>query len=346
VETTLNERDSLILGAVVEEFVQTAEPVGSRHLTKKCRFSVSPATVRNVMADLEETGFLSQPHTSAGRVPTDLGYRYYVDHLIHSEPVPPSERRRLRRSIAGADMGAIEDLLGSTSRALSSAAHQVGVVVAPRFESSVFRHVDFLLLREGRVLVILVSQSGVVHHRVVEAPEVESQSELDRMANYLNGFLRGVSLRDVREKILREMADEKALYDGLLGKALRFGSRALQETHSGGELYLSDPVALLEHPEFNNVPRMKAIFEAFEKKGLILKILDRAAEASGSVTVIGKENPLPDLRDCSIVSTSYTRGGRVEGTVGVIGPTRMNYRKILGLVEYTARLLGEILDTM
>ena len=343
-DSTLSERDSLVLGAVIEEFVQTAEPVGSRHLTKKCRFSVSPATVRNVMADLEETGFLSQPHTSAGRIPTDRGYRYYVDHLIQTEPVPAAERRKLRRTMAGAEAGAITDLLDSTSRALSSAAHQVGLVVAPRFEANVFRHIDFVLFREGRVLVILVSQSGVVHHRAVEAPEVRSQAELDRMAGYLNSLLEGVSLRDVKDKILDEMANEKALYDGLLAKALLLGSRVLEETQPGGELYLSDPSALLEHPEFGSVARMKAIFEAFEKKHLILKILDRASESAGSLALIGNENPLPDLWNCSVISSSYSRRGRVVGTVGVIGPTRMNYRRIIGLVGYTARLLGEILD--
>lgn len=343
-DSNLTERDSLILGAVVEEFVQTAEPVGSRHLTKKYRFTVSPATVRNVMADLEETGYLSQPHTSAGRIPTDEGYRYYVDHIIRSMPVPPSDRRRLRRRLTGSE--AVEELLESVSRALSTAAHQVGVVVAPRFDSSVFRHIDFVLLRERRVLVILVARSGAIHHRNVEGPEVESQAELDRMASYLNGLLEGVSLRDVKKKILAEMAGEKALYDRLLGKALVLGSRAIEEPQPEGDLYLSDPVALLEYPEFNSVARMRALFEAFEKKSVILRILDRISETAGPSALIGKENPLVDLRDCSIVTARYCGKGQTLGTVGVIGPTRMDYRRILGLVEYTARLLGEILDEM
>jgi heat-inducible transcriptional repressor len=344
VDWTLNDRDSLILGAVVEEFVQTAEPVGSRHLTKKWRFAVSPATVRNVMADLEETGYLSQPHTSAGRIPTDRGYRYYVDHIIRSIPVPPSERRRLRRRIAGTEE--IGEVLDSASRALSTAAHQLGVVIAPRFDSSVFRHIDFVLLRERRVLVILVARSGVIHHRTVDAPEVESQAELDRMAGYLNTLLEGVSLRDVKRKILAEMASEKALYDRLLNKALVLGSRAIEEPQPEGDLYLSDPAALFEHPEFNSVSKMRSLFEAFEKKSLILKILDRLSETVGPSALIGQENPLPDLQNCSIVTARYGREGQTLGTVGVIGPTRMDYRRILALVEYTARLLGEILDEM
>jgi heat-inducible transcriptional repressor len=345
-DALLDERDRKILGALVEEFVETAEPVGSRALTKKYRLDVSPATVRNVMADLEETGFLAQPHTSAGRKPTDKGYRYYVDHLMDSRPLPAVEKRQLRRKMTGSESTDIENLLESTSRVLSWAARQVGIVVAPRFESSVFRHVDFVLLNAGRVLVVLVSQSGVVYHRPVEAPEIDSQAELDRMAGYLNSLLEAVPLRDVKQRILTEMESEKALYDRLVSRALTLGNRALEQAHSEGELFVGDTVALLDHPEFSTVSQMRSIFEAFEKKGLILKILDRATETGGILAVIGQENPVPDLQDCSIVSATYSRGGRSLGTVGIIGPTRMRYERMMGLVEYTARLLGEILDTL
>jgi heat-inducible transcriptional repressor len=346
VEAMLGERDRKILGALVEEFVETAEPIGSRSLTKRYRLDVSPATVRNVMADLEETGYLAQPHTSAGRVPTDKGYRYYVDHLMSAEPLPAGERRQLRRTITRAEITDLEDLLESTSQALSTVAKQVGVVVAPRFESSVFRHIDFVLLKEGHVLVVLVSQSGLVYHRPVEAPEIDSQAELDHMAGYLNTLLQDVPLCDVRERILSEMATEKALYDRLLGKALRLGNRVLEQAQPRGELFVGDTVALLDHPEFSDVSRMRGIFEAFQKKGLLLKILDRAAEAVGIVAVIGHENPVRDLHECSVVSSTYGRGGQVLGTVGIIGPTRMRYPRIVGLVQYTARLLGERLDSM
>jgi len=346
VDENLGERDQRVLGAVVEEFVQTAEPVGSRYLAKKYRLGVSPATVRNVMADLEELGLLAQPHTSAGRKPTDKGYRYFVDRLANAAPLSAGERRRLRKHLGMAESTDVEDLLESTSRLLSSAARQVGIVVAPRFESSVFRHIDFVLMREGRVLVVLVSQSGVVHHRPVTATEVSSQAELDRMANYLNALLRDLSLREVKEKILAEMASEVSLYDNLLRRALELGSLALGDEGADGELYLGDPVALLEQPEFHSAARMKSIFEAFEKKGLILRLLDRASAGAGLQVLIGEENPLADLRECSLVSAPYLRQGRVLGSVGVLGPTRMDYPRVMGVVEYTARLLGEILDTV
>jgi heat-inducible transcriptional repressor len=343
VDLRLSERDRKILGAVVEAFIQTAEPVGSRHLAKRLSLDISPATVRNAMADLEEMGLLAQPHTSAGRKPTDRGYRYYVDNLMSAEPLAITERRRIRRVLAGHERADIEELLESASRALSTAAHQLGIVIAPRFESDVFRRIDFVLLRKGRVLVILISQSGVVHHRSVDAHEVSSQHELDHMANYMNSLLDNLPLQSVKEKILSEMATEKAIYDSLLQKALRLGSRALEENTSEGEVYVGDTSTLLEHPEFANVDRMKALFEAFEKKGVLLSLLDRASEADEMQVLIGSENPIRDLQDCAIVSAAYGQGGN-RGSVGVIGPTRMSYAKLIGLVGYVARLLGELIE--
>ncbi|MDW7708979.1 MAG: heat-inducible transcriptional repressor HrcA [Deferrisomatales bacterium] len=342
----MRERDRQILSAVVEEFVQTAEPVGSRYLARKHRLGVSPATVRNAMADLEDLGYLAQPHTSAGRKPTDKGYRYYVDCLMSAETPPPGERRRLRRSLGAAGSADIQEILGSASRVLSSAARQVGIVAAPRFEAGVFWHIDFVLLREGRVLVILVSQSGVVHHRPVAAPEIGSQAELDRMANYLNSFLQDLTLREVKERIVAEMASEVALYDSMLRRALELGSLAVGGESTEGEVYFGDPAALFDQPEFSSASRMRGIFEAFEKKGLLIRLLDRAAEAPGLHLLIGEENPLADLRDCTLVAAPYRRSGRVLGSVGVIGPTRMDYPRVVGLVEYTARLVGEALDEL
>jgi heat-inducible transcriptional repressor len=342
----LGERDRKVLEAIVEEFVETAEPVGSRYLMKKRRFDISPATIRNVMADLEDMGYLAQPHTSAGRQPTDKGYRYYVDHLKAAEPPQAQDRRRIRRQIATGENLDLTGLLDAASRALSATAHQLGVVVAPRFESSVFRRIDFVLLREGRVLVILVAQNGVVHHRPVEAVEVGSQDELDQMANYLNDLLQDLPLHSLKEKILSEMATEKALYDSLLQKALKLGNWILEEAPTGDAVFLGDTSTLLGHPEFADVRKMRAIFEAFEKKGLILRLLERASRASGIQVLIGEENPLADLRDCAVVSASYGKAGGSHGSLGVIGPTRMDYGRMMGLVDFTARLLGELLEAL
>ncbi|GAB6064149.1 heat-inducible transcriptional repressor HrcA [Deferrisoma palaeochoriense] len=342
-EEVLKERDARILGAVVEEFVQSAEPVGSRNLVKKYRLDISPATVRNVMADLEEMGYLCQPHTSAGRQPTDRGYRYYVDHLLRGGSLPPTVRRKLREGIRPAEDEALESLLEATSRVLSRVAHQVGLVVAPRLEVRVFRHVDFVLLRPGRVLVILVTRSGVVHHRVVEAPEVTSQAELEPMANYLNSLLEGVPLVAVRERILAEMENERVQYDRMLRRALEIGSKAVTPQGDGDDVYVGEPLHLLDQPEFRDVAKMRQIFEAFQRKGILLRILDRALEAPGVQVSIGAENPVADLQECSVVATSYGDEEHPLGAVGVIGPKRMPYGEVIALVEYAARLLGQAL---
>ncbi len=341
----LSERDNQILQAVIEEFIATAEPVGSRNLTKKYALGVSPATVRNVMADLEELGLLTQPHTSAGRQPTDLAYRYYVDHLMGSRGVRPDERRRLRRHLAGASRDDVEELLDTTCRALSSMAHLVGLVAAPRFEARVFRHIDFVLLRPGRVLVVLVSESGAVYHRPVDAPEVDDQARLDRMGEYLNHLLEGLPLSAVRDRILAEMESERAAVDALFHRALTLGDRALRSADRSGDsgVFVGDPGPLLEQPEFHSPDRLKGILETFEKKGLLIKLLDRACAEPGVQVVIGRENPSEDLQGCSVVVSNYGSGDRVLGSLGVIGPTRMPYPRVVALVDYTARLLGETL---
>ncbi len=342
----LNPRQEQVLGSVVEEFIQTAELVGSRNLTRRRELGVSPATVRTAMADLEERGYLDQPHTSAGRRPTDRGYRYYVDHLMPDGTVPAGERRRLRRQIVSGDGGDLAAVLDFASKALSAACQQVGIVVTPSFQSRVFRHIDFVLLRPGRVLVILVAGTGVVDHRSVDAPEVTRQAELDRMAAYLDELLEGLPLGSVRGRILEEMAGERALYDRLLHDALHLGSLALADRSPAEELYVGDRVRLLDQPEFADVALMKSVFEALEKKGLILTLLDRAAEAEPRHVLIGCESCVPDLCNCSVVSRKYGRGGRTVGTVGVIGPTRMDYPRVIGLVDYTARLIDEYLETL
>lgn len=342
----LNPRQEQVLGSVVEEFIHTAEPVGSRALTQRRGLGISPATVRTAMADLAERGYLNQPHPSAGRCPTDQGYRYYVDHLMPDGPLSVGERRRLRQRIVGEPEGELDAVLDFAAKALSSACQQVGIVVTPSFQSRVFRHIDFVLLRPGKVLVILVANSGVVDHRCVDAPEITRQAELDRMASYLDELLVDLPLGTIQARIAQEMISEKAMCDRFLYGALRLGKRALAERDPTGELYVADRVRLLEQPEFTDVVQMKGVLEAFEKKGLLLTLLDRAAEAEPRHVLIGGESQVPVLCHCSVVSRKYGRGGRTVGTVGVIGPTRMDYPRIIGLVNYTAKIIDEYLATL
>jgi heat-inducible transcriptional repressor len=344
--TELNQRHAQVLGSVVEEFIRSAEPVGSHTLTRRRDLGVSPATVRTAMADLETLGFLVQPHTSAGRQPTDLGYRYYVDHLMPRRSVSARERLRLRRQIVDHDGGDLTAVLEFAAKALSASCQQVGIVVTPSFRSRVFRHIDFVLLRPGRVLVILVANSGVVDHRRVEAPEIESQAELDRMAAYLDELLEGLPLGAVRDRILQEMAGERALYDQLQQKALHLGKLAVVDQPPQEDLFVGNRARLLDQPEFSDLTQMKVVFKALDKKGLILTLLDRAADAEPRHVLIGGENSVPDLGGCSVVSRKYGREGRTVGAVGVLGPTRMDYSRVIGMVECTARIIEDYLDTL
>jgi heat-inducible transcriptional repressor len=337
----LNDRSKQILEAIIEDYIATAEPVGSRTITRRHDMQLSPATVRNVMADLEEMGFLASPHTSAGRVPTDKAYRLYVDSLLEVRKVAREERDEIRRrcQLAGRDVGAV---LKETSRLLSSVSHYMGIVAAPRFASNVFRHIEFVKLGGKRILAVLVSRSGSVQNKIIEADEEISSADLVRMANYLNGFLEGLTIASVRQRILEEMEDEKTRYDHLMSQALKLSQQSLDE--NGAELFIEGQGNFLEQPEFADVSRMKEIYRAFEEKGQLIGILDRCLEAPGVHIFIGSESPIGQLGGMSLITSTYMTGKNTMGVLGVVGPTRMGYAKVIPIVDYTARLVSKLLE--
>ncbi len=338
----LNERSRKILEAIIEDYIDSAEPVGSRAVTRRHQMGLSPATVRNVMADLEEMGYLLAPHTSAGRIPTEKGYRFYIDSLLRVRPLTLTERQRIEQHyhLKGRR---IEDVLQEAGKVLSSISHYTGLVLAPRFTSTVFRQIEFVRLSEGRILVIFVSESGLVQNKVIETDERLAQSELEQMTNYLNLTLSGLTISEVKAKILEEMRQEKALYDRLLKKALEFSSETFGE-EEGGQVYIEGAVNILEQPEFTDIERMKRLFRAFEQKSLLVELLDAAQKARGVQIFIGSESEYSEIEGCSLVTAAYTgRGGNV-GTLGVIGPTRMPYNLVIPIVDYTARLVSKVLE--
>ena len=337
----LTNRSKQILEAIIEDYIVTAEPVGSRTVTRSHRLSLSPATVRNVMADLEEMGFLTAPHTSAGRVPTDKAYRFYVDSLLEVRNIARDEQEEIRKrcSLAGRDLG---EVLKETSRMLSSLSHYTGIVVAPRFTANVFRHIEFIKLSGSRLLVILVSQNGTVQNKIIETGDEIRPADLVRMGNYLNQLLKGLTIAQVKEKILREMRSDKIGYDTLLARALEFSRQTLPETDS--EVFIEGQVNILEQPEFTDVARMKEIFRAFEEKGQLLALLDRCMEAQGVHIYIGAEAHLSQMVGMSLITATYMTGKNTLGVLGVIGPTRMGYAKVIPIVDYTAKLVSRLLE--
>ncbi|HEY6008813.1 MAG TPA: heat-inducible transcriptional repressor HrcA, partial [Geobacteraceae bacterium] len=252
-QDNLSPRSRQILEAIIEDYIVTAEPIGSRTITRRHGLSLSPATVRNVMSDLEELGYLTSPHTSAGRVPTDKAYRLYVDSLLEVRKVAREEREEIRRHcrLTGRDIG---EVLKETSRLLSSISHYTGIVLAPRFAANVFRQLEFVKLGGRRVLAILVSESGLVQNRIIETDEELSAEDLVRMSNYLNGFLGGLSVSQVKQRLLEEMATAKAQYDDLLARALKLS----EETFASGdsEVFIEGQANILDQPEFTDVAKM------------------------------------------------------------------------------------------
>ncbi len=337
----LTDRSKQILEAIIEDYIVTAEPVGSRTVTRSHGLSLSPATVRNVMADLEEMGFLASPHTSAGRVPTDKAYRFYVDSLLEVRNVARDEQEEIRKrcSLTGRDLG---EALKETSRMLSSLSHYTGIVLAPRFTANVFCHIEFIKLSGNRLLAILVSRNGTVQNKIIEAAGELRPDDLVRMSNYLNQLLEGLTIAQVKEKIFKEMRSDKVRYDSLLAKALEFSRQTLPETDS--EVFIEGQVNILEQPEFTDVTRMKEIFRAFEEKGQLLALLDRCMEAQGVNIYIGAEAHLSQMVGMSLITSTYMTGKNTLGVLGVIGPTRMGYAKVIPIVDYTAKLVSRLLE--
>ncbi len=337
----LNVRHQGVLRAIVLDYIRTAEPVGSRTISRRYGFSLSPATIRSTMADLEELGYLAQPHTSAGRIPTDRGYRFYVDTLMDRPQLTQAELQRIEEHV-GPSAGEVQGVLREAGKLLSALSPYVAVVLAPRIQESQFRRVEFVALGSNRVLVILLADGEFVHHKVVAVDEVIAQDELERIARYLTDLLQGHSLQEVRDLLLVQMAEEKAQYDRMLARALRLGARAL-DAEVEGEVYVAGAAHIADQPEFADIAKMRAIFAAFEEKSKLVKLLNGCLTGEDFKIVIGSEIPERDIQGLSIIAAPYRRGDRVLGVLGVLGPTRMDYGRAVSLVETTARLLSRAL---
>ena len=340
---SLSERMKRVLETIIEDYILTAEPVGSRKISKQSNLNLSPATIRNIMSDLEELGLLSQPYTSAGRVPTERGLRFYVDTIIDVHELSDQEQQEMRSKYVG-HLTEGPDLFRETSRILSLSSHYLGVVWTPRMSSVILQHIEFVKLRRYLVLAILVSTAGLVHNRIIEVEEDFSQSELDHLSDYLNSFLAGLTLYQVRERLLEQMKVAKKAYDHLLEQALLLGEKAFSSIDES-DVFIEGRTNILNEPEFNSVSRMTDLFRTFEEKAIMVKLLEKFMAPKGVQIAIGSESQVQEMETCSVVTSTYSCGGDVLGVLGVIGPRRMNYSRVIPLVGYTAKLLTEILET-
>jgi heat-inducible transcriptional repressor len=334
----LNERAQRLLKALVELYVSEGQPVGSRALSKYSGLDLSPASIRNVMADLEEMGFIASPHTSAGRVPTARGYRFFVDTLLTIRPLDTVEIRELEGQL---HVENTQRLVTSASQILSELTHFAGVVMTPR-RSSGFRHIEFLKLSEKRILLILVTPEGDVQNRILLTDKSYSPAELTEAANILNQNYAGLDFSDIRGRIRDELKELRENITQLMTSAVDAGSQAANE--SADDVVISGEGNLLTIQDLSaNMNNLRRLFELFERKTGLLQLLDMSSRAQGVQIFIGGESGVAPLDECSVVTAPYRVGGEVVGTVGVIGPTRMAYERVIPIVDITAKLLSSAL---
>jgi len=338
----LNERSQNILEAIVEDYISSAEPVGSRAITRRHDFNLSPATVRNVMADLEEMGFLCSPHTSAGRIPTARGFQYYIDSLLQVRDLSQQEKARLRKNYRFQNMK-LEDIMQEVGRVMSGLSKYTGLVMAPKFSTTVFRQIEFVKLSKGRLLVIYVSASGLVQNKIIEADPSLDARQLEQISNFLNKELNGLSIQEVRKKLTQELHEERVLYDQLRKKALSLSCAALQDEVEN-QIYVSGASLMLEQPEFASPQQMKRLIQTLESKKLLIELLDRSQSAQGVQIFIGSESSCIDLDGCSLITSNFSNQKGAIGTLGVIGPVRMDYSQVIPIVDFTAQLVSSVLE--
>lgn len=330
----LDDRAKLLLKALVERYIADGQPVGSRTLSKASGLDLSPATIRNVMSDLEDLGLIVSPHTSAGRIPTARGYRLFVDTMLTVR-----QEQFATQSLAPDQP---QKVISNAANLLSSLSQFVGVVIAPR-RSSVFRHIEFLRLSERRLLVIIVSPEGDVQNRVIFTETDHSQPQLVEAANYLNSHYVGLTIEQVRERLKNEVESLRSEIASLMQAAVTVSSEAMSETQD--EVVISGERNLLAVTDFSNdMGHLRRAFDLFEQKAQLMRLLDIAGQAEGVRIFIGGESKVVPFEDLSIVSAPYEVDGQVVGTLGVIGPTRMAYDRMIQIVDITSKLVSNALS--
>jgi heat-inducible transcriptional repressor len=336
----LDPRARSLLRTLIGQYIREGEPVGSRTLARSSGLDVSAATIRNIMADLEEVGLVSAPHTSAGRIPTAQGYRVFVDSLLQLKPVGERELVRLRQGLAAGS--GTQAMLGSASELLSAMSHFVGVVSVPRREQFAFRHIDFVAIDGNRVLVILVFTDNEVQNRIINTRRTYTPSELEQTANYLNAHFAGRSLSEIRAALLQEMNQARQAMEQVMANAVELAAHALDPDDD--DVLVAGQTRLMGVQDLSDLDRLRELFDTFARKREIVQLLERCIHAQGVRIFIGEESGVAQLDGCTVVTAPYQANGQVLGVLGVIGPTRMAYERVIPMVQATADVLGAALN--
>ena len=335
----LNEREKQVLYNLINYYIESADPVGSRVIANRFRMGISSATIRNTLQDLEELGLVQQPHTSAGRIPTDIGYRVYVDYLLKPDTLTTAEKDKIRKSILKEGRG-INEILGQTCRVLGDITNQLGVTIGPRFDAGVLKRIDLIPVADERIMVVVIVESGLARSLIIEIEAAITEKVLKEFEKVLNERLAGLTLGHIKETVSERLADVAG--HGRLIKLVIDSKEKIWAEKRSEDIHVSGTDKLLVQPEFARIEKISEIIKVLED-GTSLSEFIKGADEEGLFITIGHENKFRQIMDCSLVTSSY-RVGNVTGSIGIIGPTRMPYRKLVSIVEYTARTISEVLS--
>jgi len=339
---TLNEREQSILHHVVHNYIQTAIPVGSRYISKHFESSLSAASIRNVMADLEELGFLSHPHTSAGRVPTDLGYRFYIDYLMEMQQLGDDEKLRIRQQLDQTNDA--DEMLRETSKLLGKISHQLSIVTSPHLSSGVFEKIELIPIASSKLLVVISIRTGIVRTIMMEIGVEVRRDHLDQVGHLLNERLSGLTLHEIRDSFVDRVRDMQSEQTGLIRLFIESVDQLFTDSKERDKVLIGGTKNIIEHPEFIDPKNFRSVIELIENEDIIVHLLEKHDELQkGFVVTIGTENKDETTKEYSFVTAIYDVEG-VTGRVGVIGPTRMNYSKVIPLVDYVAQTIAKMLS--
>ncbi len=337
----LSARKMKILGAVVTDYVKTAQPVGSRTVSRRYKMGFSPATIRNEMSDLEEMGYLLQPHTSAGRIPSQKGYRYYVDELMQEEELNEEEKALIYRVFAYEKIREIEDLIKQTAQLISSLTNYTTLILGPRLKKSAFKKLQIMPIDSKRGLLVLVADTGIIKNKLINLPQALSQGDLNRIVAYLNHRLEGLTIDRITARFIRELRRDLYHHVNFLETTFTLLEESLAEDES--RVFLGGTTNIFNQPEFGNIEKVKSLLSLFEQHSLLASLLARPlAGVEGIVIKIGRENILEEVHECSLVMTSYCLGNEVVGTIGILGPTRMTYSRVVAVLQQVVNQFAKL----
>lgn len=337
----MDKRAQILLKTLVEHYISDGQPIGSRTLLQHSGLEVSPATIRNVMSDLEHLGFIASPHTSAGRIPTQKGYRFFVDTLLTIKPLQNKEIQLIKHELSSADP---QELINSAADMLSQLSQFAGVVMIPKRKTITFKHLEFLPLSEKRILVIIVTTDGNVQNRIIMADKPYSASDLTQATNYFNHHFAGCTFDEVHQKLHEELRQMQSDINRLMAAALEMSDKA-NDTNKESVVIAGERNLLQADDLSSNVASLHKLFELFERRTQLMQLLDSSKKATGIQIFIGGESHYLPLDECSMVTAPYQADGQIVGTLGVIGPTRMAYERVIPIVDITAKLLSNALST-